>query len=201
MYGVLKECTVHDLAAEKVLLLAQDVKVMLQTLRTYRRQWLWLAKKTNLEWPPVASKYPHCLSIVKDMTGDAGQQQDDEGEREDSVAEIHSEAQELAAMWAVPDSIEEQILKKRKTVIEELQHTTVLLHGSSDEEQPPATAPPEAARSSGDSTPPAPSREPNAPTREPKASAETATWQHLGWFSDPSIINPIHPGPGVHSGT
>ncbi|CAE7583060.1 unnamed protein product [Symbiodinium sp. CCMP2592] len=188
MYGLLKGCTTAELPADSILLLAQDVKVMLQTLRKYRRQWLWLAKKTNVDWPPGASKYPRVFSMVKDMTGDLAKPDGDEDECNDSE-EITSEAQELAAMWAVPDTdgVEEQILKKRKTALEELQQTTVLLHGSSDEEQPP-----EAARSSRDPAPisapprgpgasqnaapmPGPPREPDAYTPEPE-SLEAIAW-------------------------
>ena len=187
MYGLLKVCTVNDLSADSVLLLAQDVKVMLQTLRKYRRQWLWLAKKANVEWPPVASKYPHCINVNKDMTGEPGKREDDEEQEDEAIADANSEAQELAAMWAVPqsieeqvpDSIEKQILTKRRIALEELQKGSVLLEGSSGEEQPP-----EAARGSSD---PAPVTDPTpaAPTlpvsgpRDPDASAKIATWQHL----------------------
>ena len=76
MYSILRGW-VKNLQVELVVVLAQDVKVLLQSVRRTRRSWRYIGKQVQRRWPRRAENYPRILEmlqLIDDAVGEDSQE-------------------------------------------------------------------------------------------------------------------------------
>ena len=96
VYSILRGW-VKNLQVELVVVLAQDVKVLLQSVRRTRRSWPYIGKQVERKWPTRADNYPRILEmlqIIDDAIGDDSQEtavvpEDDTAAERDESGEIN----------------------------------------------------------------------------------------------------------------
>ena len=88
-----------QLDSNETVLLAADLRVMLQTARRLRRSWKSIAKSAGLEtgWPYATNKWPNCFKLIQMM-------QDPMDLREETLAEpledsVDQEVEDLESIW------------------------------------------------------------------------------------------------------
>jgi len=136
MYSILRGW-VKNLQVELVVVLAQDVKVLLQSVRRTRRSWRYIGKQVERKWPSRANNYPRILEmlqIIDDAVGEDSQEA--AAVPEDDAAAERGESGEIMDAWGIqqPESIEEKLRAKRKAVLLDLQDKQVQIEDSDEAE-------------------------------------------------------------------
>ena len=137
VYSILRGW-VKNLQVELVVVLAQDVKVLLQSVRRTRRSWRYIGKQVERKWPTRADNYPRILEmlqIIDDAIGDDSQET--AVVPEDDTAAERDESGEIMDAWGIqppqqPESIEEKLQAKRKAVLLDLQDKQVQIEDSDE---------------------------------------------------------------------
>ena len=108
--------------------MAQDIKVMLQSLRKVRRSWRHIARQTNVDWPKRSQRYPKTLQVLQVMEDVEVPSND-----LDELGEIwkQGEEEELHGMWpdlaGQCDTLEAKLERKRKAALSDLQRKQVMI--------------------------------------------------------------------------
>ena len=132
---------VQNMTPELVVVLAQDMKIMVQSLRKVRRGWKHVAKASGCQWPKRSSRYPRTLEVLKHLEhvpGDA--EAEDEADVMQKIWNDVGEKDELKTLWGeLPhsdDTVEVKIEKKRKAVLHDLKDKQVLICDSDEARVP-----------------------------------------------------------------
>ena len=124
---------IQDMPAELTVVMAQDIKVMLQSLRKVRRSWRHIARQTNVEWPKRSQRYPktfQVLQVMEDIEVPSNEL--------DELGEIwkQGEEEELHGMWpdlaGEGDTVEAKLERKRKAALSDLRGKHVMICDSDE---------------------------------------------------------------------
>ncbi|CAE7429863.1 unnamed protein product [Symbiodinium sp. CCMP2456] len=140
MYSILRGW-VKNLQVELVVVLAQDVKVLLQSVRRTRRSWRYIGKHVERKWPSRANNYPRILEMLQIIDDAIGEDSQEAAVvPEDDTAAERDESGEIMDAWGIeqPESIEEKLRAKRKAVLLDLQDKQVQIEDSDEEPAPDA---------------------------------------------------------------
>ena len=127
-----------QLDSNETVLLAADLRVMLQTARRLRRSWKSIAKSAGLEtgWPSATEKWPNCFKLIQMMQDPKDVR--DEANMEPLEDSVDQEVEDLESIWpgaasaVEPESVLDRLVAKRKQVIQDLQGKSVFI--DSDDE-------------------------------------------------------------------
>ena len=136
MYSILRGW-VKNLQVELVVVLAQDVKVLLQSVRRTRRSWRYIGKQAQRRWPTRAENYPRILEMLQLIDDAVGEDsQETAVVPEDGTAAERDESGEIMDAWGIQqvESIEEKLWAKRKAVLLDLQDKQVQIEDSDEAE-------------------------------------------------------------------